>query len=107
LQRCQENEFDGSTYGLYHLTSGGRTSWHHYAEEIVRLAKQHDATLATKVLSVHPIATHEYPLPAKRPANSVLATNKIKQAFGLSLPSWQDDLAACVRLLYTPSATPD
>ncbi len=107
LQRCHENVFDGSLYGLYHLTSGGRTSWYQYAEEIVRLAKQHDATLANKVLGIHPIATHEYPLPAKRPANSALATDKIKQTFVLNLPAWQDNLAACVRLLYAPSVAPD
>jgi dTDP-4-dehydrorhamnose reductase len=99
-QILQQKDFDGSLSGVYHLTAGGRTNWHQYAEEIVRLARQYDETLANKALTIHPIATHEYPLPAKRPANSVLATAKVKQAFSLNLPLWQDDLAACVRLLY-------
>ncbi len=106
LQRWQHQNFDSSLSGVYHLTAGGRTNWHQYAEEIVRLARQYDEALNQKPLTIQPIATHEYPLPAKRPANSVLSTDKIKQAFNLRLPEWQDDLAECVRLLYTPSAVP-
>ncbi len=106
LRRWQMKEIDESLYGLYHLTADGRTSWHQYAEEIVRLARLHDAALTNKALTIHPIATHEYPLPAKRPANSALATNKIQLAFGITLPRWQDDLALCLKELYNPSAKP-
>ena len=100
LQRCGESDFDERHYGLYHLTAGGRTSWHAYAGEIVRLARQYDATLRDKALTIEGIPTSGYPLPAPRPANSVLATDKIRHAFGLNLPPWQDDLAECVRLLH-------
>lgn len=86
--------------GVYHLTSGGRTNWHQFAEEIVRLARQYDDALKEKPLTIHPIATHEYPVPAKRPANSSLSTAKIHTTFGLELPQWDADLAKCVRLLY-------
>lgn len=86
--------------GVYHLTSGGRTNWHQFAEEIVRLARQYDDALKVKTLTIHPIATHEYPVPAKRPANSSLSTAKIHTTFGLELPQWDADLAECVRLLY-------
>jgi len=103
-QILQLKDFDGSLSGVYHLTAGGRTNWHQYAEEIVRLARLYDETLANKALTIHPIATHEYPVPAKRPANSVLATDKVKQAFGLNLPPWQEDLAQCVRELYSTPA---
>jgi dTDP-4-dehydrorhamnose reductase len=102
LNGWQQAGLDESLSGLYHLTAGGRTSWHHYAEEIVRLARQYDETLKSKVLDIHPIATSEYPLPAKRPTNSVLSTEKIKRAFGLNLPEWQPDLVSCVRELYNP-----
>ena len=87
--------------GVYHLTSSGRTNWHQFAEEIVRLARQYDDALKDKPLTIHPIATHEYPVPAKRPANSSLSTEKIRQTFSLELPHWEDDLAECVRQLYT------
>ncbi|MDH2915640.1 MAG: dTDP-4-dehydrorhamnose reductase [Gallionella sp.] len=86
--------------GVYHLTSSGRTNWHQFAEEIVRLARQYDEALANKPLAIHPIATHEYPVPAKRPANSSLSTDKIEQTFDLELPRWEVDLAECIRQLY-------
>lgn len=100
LTRWQEKNWDGGLGGLYHLTAGGRTNWHHYAEEIVRLAREYDAALAAKSPDIHAIATHEYPVPAKRPANSVLANDRIGHAFGIKLPGWQDSLAECMRLLY-------
>lgn len=92
--------FTDEQSGVYHLTSSGRTNWHQFAEAIVRLAREYDAALANKTLTIHPIATHEYPAPAKRPANSSLCTDKIKQAFGLKLAHWEDDLAECIRQLY-------
>ncbi len=105
LLRWQQKNYDRSLSGVYHLTAGGRTSWHQYAEEIVRLARQYDEALGQKSLVIHPIATSDYPLPAKRPANSELATGKIKQAFGLFLPPWQDDLVECVREIYSTTSS--
>jgi len=93
-------QFTEDTSGVYHLTPSGRTNWHEFAEAIVRLARQYDDALKDKSLTIHPIATHEYPVPAKRPANSSLATNKIHKTFGLELPQWEEDVAECVRLLY-------
>jgi dTDP-4-dehydrorhamnose reductase len=86
--------------GVYHLTPTGRTNWHQFAEEIVRLARQYDDALKHKPLAIHPIATHEYPVPAKRPANSSLSTEKVCKSFQLDLPDWKNDLAECIRLLY-------
>jgi len=100
LASWQKSGWDQSLGGLYHLTGAGRTNWHHYAEEIFRLAREYDAVLAAKQLGIHPIATHEYPVPAKRPANSVLANDKIARTFGIKLPEWQDSLAECIRLIY-------
>jgi dTDP-4-dehydrorhamnose reductase len=99
LQQLMVQPDDGKL-GLYHLTATGSTSWHDYAQEIVRLARQYDAALRDKTLTIEGIPTSSYPLPAPRPANSVLTTDKIRDAFGLTLPPWQDDLAECVRLLH-------
>lgn len=99
LECWQKKDWDEQLGGLYHLTAGGRTSWHEYAEEIVRLARVYDAALAAKQLVIKPIATHEYPVPAKRPANSVLANDKINAAFGIRLPEWQDSLAESLNLM--------
>lgn len=96
LRSPQTIEWDIHLSGIYHLTAGGCTSWYQYAEEILRLARQHDIQLKNKTINIHPISTEEYTLPAKRPKNSILSTEKIRQTFGLSLPEWQDDLAACL-----------
>lgn len=100
LELWQGRGWDAKSGGLYHLTGGGRTNWHGFAEEIVRQARKYDASLADKQLVIKPIATHEYPVPAKRPANSVLANDRIRETFGIVLPPWQESLAECVRLIY-------
>jgi dTDP-4-dehydrorhamnose reductase len=102
LNCWQKKDWDDSLGGLYHLTAAGRTSWHHYAEEILRLARQYDAALAAKPLDIRAISTQEFPTPAKRPANSVLASDKIHESFGIALPEWQVSLARCIPLLFEP-----
>lgn len=77
--------------GLYHLTSAGRTTWYDFAQEILRGSKA-----APKVL---PIATAEYPSPARRPRNSVLDNGKLRQALGIALPDWKTGLKLCLEEL--------
>jgi dTDP-4-dehydrorhamnose reductase len=43
-----------------------------------------------------PIATREYPTPARRPAYGVLATDKFERAFGFALPEWREALSECL-----------
>lgn len=75
--------------GVYHLSAGGETSWHGYAKFVIDYAR--NAGLPIKVASeaIAPISTSAYPLPAKRPANSRLNTEKLRKNFGLKLPDWQ------------------
>jgi dTDP-4-dehydrorhamnose reductase len=75
--------------GIYHLVSGGSGSWYDFASHIVGQQSLHEDIL-TKTLS--PIATHEYPLPAARPANSVLDTHKLQKTFGIFMPDWRHAL---------------
>jgi dTDP-4-dehydrorhamnose reductase len=73
-------------YGLYHLTNNGSCSWHEFAKTIFQLADvRADLT---------PITTSEFGAPARRPAYSVLATEKYR-SLGLPAPrAWQDAVAA-------------
>jgi dTDP-4-dehydrorhamnose reductase len=73
--------------GLYHLTASGETNWHNYAEFVIAQARLLGAVL--KVREIEAIGTSEYPLPARRPANSRLNTEKLRTTFGLTLPHWQ------------------
>ncbi|KAF1713027.1 dTDP-4-dehydrorhamnose reductase [Pseudoxanthomonas sacheonensis] len=74
-------------YGTFHLTAGGRTSWHGFATEIFEGARRHG--LLASVPRISPITTAEYPTPAKRPAYSCLDTSALQNTFGIALPDWK------------------
>ncbi|MFO1153184.1 MAG: dTDP-4-dehydrorhamnose reductase [Rhodospirillales bacterium] len=78
--------------GLYHLTSGGQTTWCDFAEAIVAAS----APAGERRARVVGIATSEYPTPAKRPAYSVLDCSRLADSFGIGLPDWRDGLALCL-----------
>ncbi|CDG81585.1 dTDP-4-dehydrorhamnose reductase [Janthinobacterium agaricidamnosum] len=75
--------------GIYHLTAQGRTSWAGFTQEILN-----NAPLVTPP-RVSEITTAEYPLPARRPASSVLSSERLMQAF-CGLPAWEDALQLCM-----------
>jgi dTDP-4-dehydrorhamnose reductase len=74
----------GRGQGIYHLSAAGRTSWHGFALAIVE-----GAHLKTPV---RPIPSSEYPVPARRPRNSLLDNSKLKKDLGIALPDWHDGL---------------
>ena len=78
----------GAFSGTYHLAASGHTSWHGFAEAIVQGMPEP----GRKCRAVEPIPTSEYPLPARRPAYSVLSCEKLQRTFGLQLPSWEESL---------------
>jgi dTDP-4-dehydrorhamnose reductase len=78
--------------GIYHLTAAGETSWHGFAQAILRGGVSRRLTLKLKPEAVRAITTGEYPLPARRPTNSRLDTNRFRSTFGLTLPHWQSGL---------------
>jgi dTDP-4-dehydrorhamnose reductase len=85
---------DDARWGVYHLAPAGETTWHGYAQHVVAGALARGAKLKAGVHDVQPISTAEYPLPAPRPLNSRLNTEKIQHTFGLLLPSWQQGVDA-------------
>ncbi|NKI30710.1 dTDP-4-dehydrorhamnose reductase [Croceivirga thetidis] len=72
------------TYGLYHFSNSGITSWFEFAQKIYELS---DIKIKT-----FPISTEEYPTLAKRPKFSALDSTKIKSVFGVHLKPWQESL---------------
>jgi len=74
--------------GTYHVASSGVTSWHGFAQTIINLMPAE----GKKCSVVEAISTAEYPTPAKRPAYSVLACDKLQRTFGLHLPDWEESL---------------
>ncbi len=88
----KEDQQKAAPWGLYHLVPTGETTWHAYAQHVIGLAHAQGLALRVKSEDVHPIRTEDYPLPAPRPRNSRLSTEKFERNFGLNLPSWQQSL---------------
>ena len=79
--------------GVYHMTCSGVTSWFGFTRTIFEEACRLGLLKEAVVPKLIPIATHEYPLKAARPANSVLSNEKLRKTFGISMPAWD----VCVR----------
>ena len=75
--------------GLYNAVASGETSWHGYACHVIDFARSQGVPLKVAREHIHALPTSKYPTPATRPLNSRLSTAKLQQAFGLTLPSWQ------------------
>jgi len=84
-------------WGTYHLAQPEVTSWHGFAEAIFAEARSQGMKL--KVSKVRPLATEDYPTPARRPANSELDCTKIESIFGLKIRPWRESLAEVIREL--------
>jgi dTDP-4-dehydrorhamnose reductase len=76
--------------GTWHLTAGGETSWHGFAEAIIDDA--HVRGLIGRKPRVIGIPTSDYPTPARRPAYSVLDTARLQRDFGTQPPAWREGL---------------
>lgn len=83
----------GDRRGIYHMTSSGSVSWFGFATAIVEEMGKRGLS-KDKLAKVVPIPSSEYPTPAARPHNSQLCNDKLKTAFGLTLPPWGESLAA-------------
>ena len=80
--------------GVYHLAASGAVSWHGFAQAIFEQAKARRGDFNAPALT--PITTAQYPLPARRPANSRLDCSKFAAAFGVAPPAWEAGLARCM-----------
>jgi dTDP-4-dehydrorhamnose reductase len=94
-QSLLERQQGGFSSGIYNLTSAGETSWYGFAQTIVEIARQ-QGTQPLKNRIINPIPTTDYPVPAKRPLNSRLSTNRLEQRFGLKMPAWDNALRLCM-----------
>jgi dTDP-4-dehydrorhamnose reductase len=80
-------------FGTYHFCGAGTTTWYGFARAIFAGAEQRGMRVPR---TVAPITTAQYPTPARRPANSVLRSEKIARVFGVVARPWQDALADCL-----------
>jgi len=94
--------------GVHHAVPSGETNWHAIACLAVKTALEAGVSLKTSLGSIKPIKAVEYPLPAPRPMNSRMATDKLRQAIAATgdvsklqrwNKPWSDDVRAYVQQL--------
>jgi len=78
-----------------HIAGAGAASWCGLAKQALETSRAVGGPWA----EVAPIATTEYPTPARRPANSRLDSSAFAARFGFSLPDWRSGVEATVRRL--------
>jgi dTDP-4-dehydrorhamnose reductase len=81
-------------WGIYHYGGQPPVSWHGFAKQIFSMARR--TGLIMKVDRLEAISTCEYPMAAKRPANSVLDNRKIERTFDIDIESWYAGLQTVV-----------
>jgi dTDP-4-dehydrorhamnose reductase len=65
--------------GIYHAVPSGEVNWHGLACLAVKAALDAGATFKVNPSAIKPISAVEYPLPAPRPMNSRMSTDKLHQ----------------------------
>ncbi|HEX7822383.1 MAG TPA: dTDP-4-dehydrorhamnose reductase [Sphingobium sp.] len=86
--------------GIYHFVNAGKTSWRGLAQTIFSLS----AAAGGPSANVTGITTADYPTPARRPANSALATGRLTRDFGITPRPWQEAVSDIVAELVSPTA---
>ena len=91
LEIIQNKEFKGEkqTTQIYHYTNEGEISWYEFAKEIFEIT-QIDC-------KVNPIATEQYPTPARRPLNTTMDLNKTR--FYFDIFDWKNSLNECLEII--------
>lgn len=80
------------TYGTYHFTAKGATSWHGYASFVISEAQRLGMPVRVTQDAIKPIPARAYPTSAIRPANSQLDTGKFRSEFAFDLAPWQEGI---------------
>ena len=81
---------------IYHITNDGTLSRYEFARMVLR--KKH---LSSELVS--PISSEEGQFPARRPQNSALSNERVKQRFGIQLRPLEEALDAYLQELVSPS----
>lgn len=75
-------------YGIYHAAGSGKTTWYEFAKRILELAD-----------IKHPISritTIDWPTPARRPPNSILLSEAMKNIGLTPIRYWEEGLSAYI-----------
>lgn len=97
VEICNRIKAGQRPWGIYHYSNEGVASWYDFAIAICEEAAARGMSL--KCAKIEPILTSEYPVPAKRPAYSVMNKAKIKKTFDVNIPHWRKSLSTMIKEL--------
>jgi len=97
LARALIRAIERDVRGIGHWTDNGVASWYDFAVAIRELALQ--LGLLREAAPVAPIATADYPTPARRPAYSVLDKRDFQAALDLPGVHWRESLHSMMQEL--------
>lgn len=90
IERWQTGQV--GTWGTYHLTASGETSWFGFAQTI----REQLQALGKPCATLEPIPSSAYPTLATRPLNSRLNCSRLQQQWGITQPDWRSALRECL-----------
>ncbi len=79
--------------GLFHVAAPDAATWWEFADEVLRLDGTRDRVILNR------IGSDQYPLAARRPADSRISSDAFAAAYGYALPPWRESLRAVARQL--------
>ena len=91
---------EAARLGTFNYVGAPPTTWHGFATAIFERA----AAAGRKVPALRAIATADYPTPARRPANSVLATGKLARVYAIAPCDWPVALDRVLGALAAPAS---
>ena len=77
-----------SSYGIYHATSSGETSWYSFAKYIIEKYSKYKK-LKVNYNNISSCSSGEFETVASRPTNSLLDCSKLEKFLSLKMPTWQ------------------
>lgn len=84
-------ETEPKTYGIFHFSNYPETNWFGFAQKI--------AEFSGSKIKLNAITTADFPTPAKRPARSTMALDKIEKSYGIEPKHWENSLQDCIEIL--------
>ena len=83
------------SYGIYHFTNEGETTWFEFAQEINKLGVKHQRI--NNNCKVQPCTSAEFAAKVERPTYSVLDKSKITKEFKMKIPAWEVSLEKFIK----------
>ncbi|MBT8540496.1 dTDP-4-dehydrorhamnose reductase [Polynucleobacter paneuropaeus] len=89
LELCLDSDSQIKTFpsGIYHTVPSGEITWYGLACQVIDSAIEAGETLKLKPEAIQPILATDYPLPAPRPQNSRMGTQKLRTVLAAKNPN--------------------